>query len=154
MLNLVNLFHRKGQNLLFDKLVRELGDLVNLFKNKEYEELKKEKKEELSKVQEEIEKEMFVKSTRETIKTSADYIEELKTFSGVDINKVKDPDVEEVKYELDSRYKDVVNGIVEFITSLSAAHLRLLDPEKGVRLGGFLNGFSIKDLKVISVHII
>jgi len=137
LLNLVKLFYRKGQNLLFDTLVRELGDLINLFKNKEWEELKDSEKNELSKVQEGIEKEMFVKSTRETIKTSADYIEELKTFAGVDITGLKDPEVEEVKYELDSRYKDVVNGIVEFITSLSAAHLRLLDPEKGVRLGGF-----------------
>ncbi|MDD4353586.1 MAG: helicase-related protein, partial [Candidatus Nanoarchaeia archaeon] len=137
LLNLVKLFFRKGQNLLFDKLVRELGDLINLFKNKEWEELKDSEKTELSKVQEEIEQEMFVKSTRETIKTSKDYIEELKTFAGVDITKIRDPDVEEVKYELDSRYKDVVNGIVDFIKSLSAAHLRLLDPEKGVRLGGF-----------------
>ena len=137
LLNLVKLFYRKGQNLLFDTLVRELGDLINLFKNKDYEELKASEKEELSKVQEGIEREMFVKSTRETIKTSADYIEELKSFAGVDITKLKDPDVNEVKYELDSRYKDIVNGIVEFITSLSAAHLRLLDPEKGVRLGGF-----------------
>jgi len=80
---------------------------------------------------------MFVKSTRETIKTEQDYIEELKTFSGVDIAKLKDPHVNEVKYELDSRYKDVVNGIVDFITSLSAAHLRILDPERGIRLGGF-----------------
>ena len=137
LLNLVKLFYRKGQSLLFDKLVRELGDLINLFKNKEYEELKKVEKEELSKVQEEIEKEMFVKSTRETIKTSPDYIEELKSFTGVDITKIADPDVKEIKYELDSRYKDVVDGIVEFITGLSVAHLRLLDPEKGIRLGGF-----------------
>jgi len=137
LLNLVRLFHRNGQNLLFDKLVRELGDLINIFKNKEYEELKDAEKEELSVVQEEIEKEMFVKSTRSTIKTSKDYIEELKTFAGLDITKIADPDTHEVKYELDSRYKDVVNGIVEFISSLSAAHLRLLDPEKGVRLGGF-----------------
>lgn len=137
LLNLVKLFYRKGQNMLFDKLVRELGDLINLFKNKEYEELKITEKEGLSKVQEEIEKELFVKSTRETIKTSPDYINELKIFSGVDITKIRDPDVKEVKYELDSRYKDVVNGIVDFINSLSAAHLRLLDPERGVRLGGF-----------------
>ncbi len=137
LLNLVKLFHRKGQNLLFDTVVRQLGDIINLFKNKEYEELKDGEKEELSSVQEYIEKEMFVKSTRETIKTSSEYIEELKTFAGVDITKLADPEVKEVKYELDSRYKDVVNGIVDFITSLSAAHLRLLDPEKGIRLGGF-----------------
>jgi len=137
LLNLVKLFYRKGQNLLFDTLVRELGDLINLFKNKEYEELKKSEKEDLSKVQERIEKEIFVKSTRETIKTSKDYIEELKVFSGVDITKLADPNINEIKYELDSRYKDVVNGIVDFITNLSAAHLRFLDPEKGARLGGF-----------------
>jgi len=137
LLNLVKLFQRKGDNLLFDNLVRELGDLINLFKNKEYEELKNFEKEELSTVQERIENEMFVKSTRETIKTLPDYIEELKIFSKVDISKIKDPDVEEIKYELDTRYRDVVAGIVDFITSLSAAHLRLLDPEKGIRLGGF-----------------
>jgi len=137
LLNLVELFYRKGQNLLFDILVRELGDLIKIFKNKEWEELKDSEKARLSKVQEEIEKEMFVKSTRETIKTSADYIEELKTFAGIDITQLKDPDVKEIKYKLDSRYKDVVNGIVDFINSLSVAHLRLLDPEKGIRLGGF-----------------
>ncbi|MFA5142178.1 MAG: helicase-related protein [Candidatus Woesearchaeota archaeon] len=137
LLDLVKLFYRHGQNLLFDTLVRELGDLINLFKNKEYEELTDSEKENLSKVQEEIEREMFVKSTRETIKTSSDYIDELKTFSNVDITKIKDPEIEEIKYELDLRYKDIVNGIVDFITSLSAAHLRILDPEKGVRLGGF-----------------
>lgn len=137
LLNLAKLFQRKGYNLFFDNLVRELGDLINLFKNKEYEELKNSKKEELSIVQEKIEKEMFVKSTRETIKTQQNYIDELKTFSNVDITKIKDPDIEEIKYELDTRYRDIVAGIVDFITSLSAAHLRLLDPEKGIRLGGF-----------------
>ncbi len=137
LLNLAKLFQRKGDNLLFDNLIRELGDLINLFKNKEYEELKNSEKEELSIVQERIEKEMFVKSTRETIKTQQEYIDELKIFSKVDITKIKDPDVEEIKYELDTRYRDVIAGIVDFITSLSAAHLRLLDPEKGVRLGGF-----------------
>lgn len=135
--NLIKLFHRKNQNSLFDRLVRELDDLINLFKNRQYEELKKSEKEHLSRVQEEIEREIFVKSTRGTIKTSADYVDELKTFSGVDINQIEDPFVQEVKYELDSRYKDIVNGIVDFISSLSAAHLRLLDPEKGIRLGGF-----------------
>ncbi len=137
LLNLIKLFYRKGQNLLFDTMVRELGDLINLFKNKEYEELKKSEKEDLSIVQERIEKEIFVKSTRETIKTSKDYVEELKIFAGVDITKLPDPNINELKYELDSRYKDIVNGIVDFITNLSAAHLRLLDPEKGARLGGF-----------------
>ncbi|MCX6748975.1 MAG: helicase-related protein [Candidatus Pacearchaeota archaeon] len=137
LFNLAKLFQRKGDNLLFDNLVRELGDLINLFKNKEYEELKNSEKEELSIVQERIEREMFVKSTRETIKTQQEYIDELKIFSKVDITKIKDPDVEEIKYELDTRYRDVVAGIVDFITSLSAAHLRLLDPEKGSRLGGF-----------------
>jgi hypothetical protein len=44
---------------------------------------------------------------------SGDYIEELKSFAGVDITKLADPDVKEIKYELDSRYKDVVNGIVK-----------------------------------------
>ena len=137
LLNIVRLFHRKGQNLLFDKMVRELGDIINIFKNKEYDDLTKQEKEDLSKIQEDIEKEMFVKSTRETIKTSKENIEELKAFFGVDITQIKDPNVKEATYELDSRYKDIVNSIVDFITSLSAAHLRLLDPEKGVRLGGF-----------------
>jgi len=137
LVNLVKLFYRKGQNLIFDKLMRELGDIVQIFKEKEYEDLQTSEKQELSRIQEEIEREIFVKSTRETIKTSPDYLEELKLFSGMNLNEIRDPTVEEIKYELDSRYKDIVNGIVEFITSLSAAHLRLLDPEKGVRLSGF-----------------
>ncbi len=137
LLNLVKLFHRKGQNLLFDKLVRELDDIINLFRIKEWEELKDSEKINLSKTQEEIEKEMFVKSTRETIKTSKDYISELKIFTGVDIRGIPDPNVEEIKYELDSNYKNIVSGIVDFINSLSAAHLRLLDPERGIRLSGF-----------------
>ena len=61
----------------------------------------------------------------------------MKIFAGVAITKLADPNTNELKYELDSRYKDIVNGIVDFITNLSAAHLRLLDPEKGARLGGF-----------------
>ena len=137
LLNLVKLFHRKGQNLLFDKLIRELEGSIVILKNKEYDKLKVEEKESISKIQEELEKEIFVKSTRETIKTSPDYIEELNSFAGADITKIADPEIKEIKYELDSRYKTVVDGIVEFITNLSAAHLRLLDPEKGIRLGGF-----------------
>jgi len=136
LLNLIKLFYRKGQNLLFDRLVRELDYLILLFKTNEYEDLEESEKEKLAQVQEEIEKEMFVKSTRETIKTELDYIKELKEFSGVDIDKLNDPYVNEAKYELDSRYKDIVNGIVDFITGLSASHLRILDPEKGIRLGG------------------
>ena len=137
LLALINLFQRKGQNPLFDKLVRDLGDLINLFRNKEYENLKKEEKEELSKIQENIEKELFVKSTRETIKTSKEYINELKAFTGIDITKLIDPDSQEIRYELDSRYRNIVTDIVSFITSLSAAHLKILDPEKGTHLGGF-----------------
>ena len=137
LLNLIKLFHRKGDNFKFDKLVLDLGDLINTFERKEYEELTEIEKESLSKIQEEIEQELFVKSTRETIKTSDEYIAELKEFSGVDIREIPDPDVDEIKYGLDSRYKDIVAGIVPFIASLSTAHLRLLDPEKGSRLSGF-----------------
>ncbi|MHA1742697.1 MAG: DEAD/DEAH box helicase family protein [Candidatus Heimdallarchaeota archaeon] len=137
LLNLVKLFYRKGQNLLFDELVRELGNLISIFQKREYEELKEEDKENLAKIQEEIEKEMFIKSTRETIKTSVEYVKELETFAGVDITKIADPMVREIKYELDMKYKVIVNEIVNFITNLSLAHLRLLDPDRGVRLGGF-----------------
>jgi len=137
LLNLVSLFHRKGGTMLFTSLFRQLGNLVSRFKEREWEEMETSEKEELSNTQEEIEKEMFVKSTRETIKTEANYLEELEAFAGVDLAKIRDPDIEEARYELDSRYEDVVNGIVDFITQLTAAHLRLLDPEKGVRLGGF-----------------
>ncbi len=137
LLNLIKLFYRKGSNLLFDNLVRELEDIINLLKIKEFENLTNKEKGDLYKVQEEIEKEMFVKSTRETIKTDPDYINELKSFTKVDITKLKDPKITEIKYELDQNYKDTVKEIVNFITSLTAAHLRLLDPEKGIRLGGF-----------------
>jgi len=137
LLNLINLFNRKGDNLHFNKLVNELSDLIYLFKNNEFENLSSNKKEDLSKIQEKIEKELFVKSTRETIKTSKSYINELKMFTGIDITSIPDPDIIEVKYDLDKNYKQIVNNIVSFITNLSAAHLRLLEPERGVRLGGF-----------------
>lgn len=137
LLNLVKLFYRKGSNPFFDKSIRELSDIINIFKDKEWEELSKKEKLELSRKQEDIEKELFVKSTRGTIKTSPEFLEELKTFSGVDLTKIPDPDTKEVKYQLDENYIEVVNGIVDFIDNLSAAHLRILDPEKGVRLRGF-----------------
>jgi superfamily II DNA or RNA helicase len=136
LINLINLFHRKGQNLLFDKLIRDLSRIIDVLNNKEYEELSIKDKENLLEVQEEIEKEIFVKSTGATIKTSEEYIRELESFTGVNIENISDPNVKEIKYLLDSRYAEVVDGIVEFITNLSAAHLRLLDPDKGIRLGG------------------
>ncbi len=137
LLNLIKLFYRKGQNSYFDKLVRNLNDILNIIKEKSYEELTDKEKELLSKKQEEIEKELFVKSTRETIKTSEEYIKEIEVFSGVNIKNIPDPDVEEIAYVLHEKYKPIVEEIVEFIKSLSAAHLRILDLERGIRLGGF-----------------
>ena len=136
LINLIKLFHRKGQNLLFDKLIRDLNKVINTMQNLEYEELSDSDKEELLTVQEEIERELFVKSTGATIKTSDEYVKELESFTGVNINNISDPKVKEIKYMLDSRYGEVVDGIVDFITGLSAAHLRLLDPDRGIRLGG------------------
>jgi len=137
LLNLIKLFYRKGQNPYFDKLVRDLIDILNIVKEKSYEELTDKEKELISKKQEEIERELFVKSTRETIKTSEEYVKEIETFSGVNIRRIPDPDVKEVAYTLHEKYKPIVEGIVDFIKSLTAAHLRILDPERGVRLGGF-----------------
>jgi len=137
LLNLIKLFYRKGQNLYFDKLVRDLNNILNIVKEKSYEELTDKEKELISKKQEEIERELFVKSTRETIKTSEEYIKEIETFSGVNIRRIPDPDVKEVVYSIHEKYKPIVEGIVDFIKSLTAAHLRILDPKKGIRLGGF-----------------
>jgi len=137
LLNLIKLFYRKGQNPYFDKLVRDLIDILNIMKEKSYEELTDKEKELISKKQEEIERELFVKSTRETIKTSEEYVKEIETFSGVNIRRIPDPDVKEVAYILHEKYKPIVEGIVDFIKSLTAAHLRILDPERGIRLGGF-----------------
>lgn len=134
--NLVKLFYREGQNLLFDELIRQLEELIKLLKIKEYEELSEKEKIDFSNVQEEIEKEIFVKSTGATIKTSEINIDEIKSITGVDIRDIPDPEVTEIKYELDSRYDDIIQGIVDFIQNLTNAHLKILDPDKGVRLGG------------------
>ena len=61
----------------------------------------------------------------------------MKEFSGADLTKIPDPDVNEAQYTLHKNYRPIVNNIVEFISNLSAAHLRMIDPEKGRRLGGF-----------------
>ncbi len=137
LLSLIELFHRPGQNIFFDRMVRDLKKVINLIMKKEFEELTKKEKEELSKRQEEVEKELFIKSTRETIKTDKEYVRELKEFSGADLTRIPDPDVNEAEYTLHENYKPIVNNIVDFISSLSAAHLRIVDPERGKRLGGF-----------------
>ncbi len=137
LLNLVKLFYRKNANLYFDKLYRNLNDIILLIMAKPYDQLTKKDKEKIAEVQELIEKELFVKSTRTTIKSSPEYLEQVKLFSGVDISHIPDPDVEEITYSLDEKYKDIVNGIVQFISSLTAANLRIIDPEKGARLSGF-----------------
>lgn len=137
LLNLIKLFHRPGQNLHFDKMVRDVTHVINLITDKEFEELTENEKRQLSERQEEIEKELFIKSTRETIKTSKEYVRELKEFSGVDIRHIPDPDVNEAEYTLHQNYKPIVNGIVDFISNLTAAHLRIVDPERGIRLSGF-----------------
>ena len=56
----------------------------------------------------------------------------------MDISKIPDPNVSEVVYTLDEKYKEIVNGLVGFINNLTAAHLRIItNPEKGARLGPF-----------------
>jgi len=137
LLNLIKLFYHPDQNKSFDKLYRSLLDLVSIISNTPYEDLTADQKKKLGTLQQEIEVELFVKSTRETIKTSPDYVKQIKLFSGVDINEIPDPDVAEVVYTLDKKYKEIVNGIVDFIQGLTAAHLRILDPEKGSRLTPF-----------------
>jgi hypothetical protein len=117
--------------------VRNLSGIVASIEDKEFLELTEDEKEALIKNQDEIEKELFVKSTRETIKMSSDYIREVESFSGVDLTALPDPEVREIAYKLDEKYKPILDGIVDFITGFRAAHLRILDPEKGVRLGGF-----------------
>ena len=137
ILNLIKLFHRPGSNLFFDKMVRNLEEVIKTVMKKEYEELTESEKKQLSDRQEEIERALFIKSTRETIKTSEEYVRELKELSGVDIREIPDPDVEETTYRLHQSYRPIVNGIVDFIRRLTAAHLRIIDPKKGVRLSGF-----------------
>ena len=137
LLNLIRLFHRPGRNLQFDRLFRELTEIVKTLSETPYENLTKSEKMKLEQIQKELELELFVKSTRSTIKASQDYLDEIKTLTGVDISQIPDPDVHETVYTLDKKYKEIVNHIVDFISSLSAAHLRIVDPEKGARLGAF-----------------
>ncbi|MHA1381321.1 MAG: helicase-related protein [Candidatus Helarchaeota archaeon] len=137
LLNLIKLFHRPGFNLRFDKMVRDLSYVIGLITEKEIEELSKAEKKLLIETQEIIEKELFVKSTRETIKTDKEYLRELKEFAGVDLRDIPDPEVFEASYSLHKNYKPIVNGIIDFISNLTAAHLRIIDPERGRRLGGF-----------------
>lgn len=137
LVNLVRLFYRKGANLRFDRLYRNLLDIISLLSKTPYEHLTKKNKQLISANQENIERELFVRSTRETIKSSPEYLEQIKLFSGVDIANVPDPAIEEVVYILDIRYKNIVNNIVHFLNSLTAANLRIIDPKKGVHLSGF-----------------
>ncbi|UJG43988.1 MAG: phospholipase D-like domain-containing protein [Candidatus Heimdallarchaeum endolithica] len=137
LLNLIKLIYRKGQNPYLDKLVRNLVEILNLVSEKDYENLSDEDKKLISKKQEEIERELFIKSTRETIKTSEEYIKEIEELSGIDIRQIPDPEVREIAYKLDKKYKEIVEGIIDFINSLTAAHLKILEPELGTRLGGF-----------------
>jgi superfamily II DNA or RNA helicase/HKD family nuclease len=136
--NLIKLFYRKGQNPDFDLLYWKLNEILRLTKDVSYEQLTEEEKETISQQQEEIEKGLFVKSTRETIKNSDEYVREVEFFSKVNIRTVPDPDVTEVAYTLHDKYGPTVNGIVDFINGFKAAHLRILDPEKGMRLSGFI----------------
>ena len=137
LLNLIRLFYRPGSSVTLDAMFRTLVDMVKVLDETPYEELSKEEKEKLERIQRDLESELFVKSTRLTIQTSAENIQEIKALTGVDISKIPDPHINEVVYNLDKKYKDVVNQIVPFITSLTAAHLRIIEPEKGARLGAF-----------------
>jgi len=137
LLNLIRLFHRPGRNLSFDKLFRNLSEIVKKVSDTPYDKLTKEEKQKLEEVQKELELELFVKSTRSTIKASQEYVDEITALTGIDISNIPDPDVHETVYTLDKKYKEIVNQIVNFISSLSAAHLRIVEPEKGARLGAF-----------------
>lgn len=137
LLSLIQLFYRKGLDIHFDKIYRDLSEIVSILSRKSYDDLTEEDKIKISSNQENIEKELFVKSTRATIKTSPEYIEQITRFTGVDITKIPDPKIIEGKYSLDKKYKEFVNGIVDFLNSLTAANLRLMDPTKGSRLSGF-----------------
>src|SRR5205814_2524747 len=128
LLNLIRLYHRPGPSPLFDHLVRSLAGVIDLLSKTPYNELSKEDKENIRDVQTTLELETFVKSTRWTIKASKDYVEEVRLITGVDISKVPDPEVTEAVYSLSPDYKDIVNGIVDFVSSLTAAHLRIIEP--------------------------
>ena len=134
LLNLIKLYHRSGANLQFDRLVRELADVIAMLADTPYEKLSPSDKERIKEVQTELEVETFVKSTRWTIKSSKEYLKEIELFTGVDISTIPDPEITEVEYSLSPDYKDIVNGIIDFITGLKAAHLRIIEPEKGARL--------------------
>ena len=137
LLTLIRLYHRPHQNPNFDLVVRSLAEVIDLISETPYNELTREDKEKLRDVQGALELDTFVKSTRWTIKTSKEYLEEIRLFTGVDISSVPDPEVRELIYKLSSEYREVVNGIVDFIGGLKAAHLRIIEPEKGARLGSF-----------------
>jgi superfamily II DNA or RNA helicase len=137
LVNLIDLFYRPGSNLHFDKIYHDLLEIVSLLKTTQYLKLTNLDKNKISSSQEFVEKELFVKSTHATIKSSPHYLEQIKLFSGVDISKIPDPVVEEIIYLLDDKYKKIINGIVDFLSSLSAANLRIIDPEKGARLSIF-----------------
>jgi superfamily II DNA or RNA helicase len=137
LISLVKIFYRKGSDKYFDKIYRDLVHVVSLISDKPYEKLTEIDKELIASKQEIIEQELFVKSTRATIKTSIQYVEEINTFTGINISNIPDPEIEEIVYSLDKKYKFIVDGIVDFISDLSAANLRIIEPEKGSRLGGF-----------------
>ena len=56
---------------------------------------------------------------------------------GTSLLDVPDPLINAFNYTLANKYIVIANNIVDFIRNLSAAHLRLIDPERGARLGGF-----------------
>ena len=137
LVNLIGLFHREHDNPRLNQVYRELIEIVSILKKTSYDKLTFTQKKSLSEIQEKIERELFVKSTRETIKSSPEYLEEIKERFNEDLSKIPDPNVNEIKYELANRYKEVINSIIPFLENLTAAHLRILDPEKGIRLGPF-----------------
>jgi superfamily II DNA or RNA helicase len=137
LVNLIHLFHREHDNPKLNQLFRELNDIVGILKKTTYDKMTIKEKESLTFIQERIERELFVKSTRETIKSSPEYLQELKDKFGADISKIPDPEVSEIKYKLADRYREIINGVIPFLETLTAAHLRILDPNRGIRLEPF-----------------
>jgi superfamily II DNA or RNA helicase/HKD family nuclease len=136
LISLIKLFYRPGNNIYFDKLYRGLVEISSIISNKPYKMWNDKEKESISVQQESLERELFIRSTRETVKTSPEYLDEIRAFTGIDISLIHDPDVYEIDYILDVKYKNIINGIVEFISNFTAANFRLFDPEKGAKLGG------------------
>ncbi|OLS14528.1 MAG: helicase domain-containing protein [Promethearchaeota archaeon CR_4] len=144
LINLIRLFHRENSDLTIDRLIEEFESYIELFKEREYEDLGEDDRNALVELQEELERTFFVKSTRETLRTSRDYVEELTRFTGIDIEQIPDPDVEEIEYPLHQDHMEILEGLPIFIREFKAAHLLLINPEKGANLQGIFKWILFK----------